>query len=276
MKIIKVLNSSVILASDEHGDECILLGKGIGYGKKNGEEIGSGVVDQIFIPLANPEAKGMLELFSSIPPVYLELTQEVVRYAEEQLKTQLNEHIYLILTDHLHFAAERLEKGIVVTNWVFWEIKNFYKSEYEIGLHALELVNKRLNIELPQEEAANIAFHLVNAQKDPDSHHDAMKAAKIMGEVVNIVVYAIRRKVDRDSIHYNRFISHMHFFTECYLAGKLLDNDNPFLYDQMANMYPEAMECAEKIRTFFIKTYTTALPNEEVAYLALHIARLMQ
>ena len=38
--------------------------------------------------------------------------------------------------------------------------------------------------------------------------------------------------------------------------------------------YPEAADCAERIRTFLLRKYNVFLPNEETAYLALHIARL--
>ncbi len=36
MHIQKVLNSSVVLVQDDSGEESILLGKGIGYGRKSG------------------------------------------------------------------------------------------------------------------------------------------------------------------------------------------------------------------------------------------------
>lgn len=276
MKIQKVLNSSVVLAADEKGEDCILLGKGIGYGKKSGEQVEKNLADQIFIPLTNPDARHMLELFSSIPSVYLELTQDVVRYAEQQLNTQLNEHIYLVLTDHLHFAVERMRQGIVVTNRVFWEIKSFYKKEYAIGEYAVKMVNEQLNVELPREEAANIAFHIVNAGKDSKVNYDAMKAAKIMGEVVDIINYSVGYQFDKESIHYSRFLSHVQFFTERYLENKMLDNESEYLVEQIRPRYPRAIEIAEKVRTFFIKTYETVLSDEEVAYLAVYIARLMQ
>ena len=45
--------------------------------------------------------------------------------AEQSLGVKLSAHIYLLLTDHLHFAVERQQKGLVVTNRIFWEIKHF-------------------------------------------------------------------------------------------------------------------------------------------------------
>ena len=78
MHIQKVLNSSVVLVQDDSGEESILLGKGIGYGRKAGEPIERQPSDRVFLPLSNPDAQPMLELFSSIPASYLELTQDIV------------------------------------------------------------------------------------------------------------------------------------------------------------------------------------------------------
>ena len=130
MHIQKVLNSSVVLVQDDSGEESILLGKGIGYGRKAGEPIERQPSDRVFLPLSNPDAQPMLELFSSIPASYLELTQDIVDDAEQSLGVKLSAHIYLLLTDHLHFAVERQQKGLVVTNRIFWEIKHFYPKEY--------------------------------------------------------------------------------------------------------------------------------------------------
>ncbi|MFR3430469.1 MAG: CAT RNA binding domain-containing protein [Holdemanella porci] len=44
----KVLNSSVVLVSDHENNEFILLGKGIGYGKKVGESIDQSASNQIY------------------------------------------------------------------------------------------------------------------------------------------------------------------------------------------------------------------------------------
>lgn len=68
-------------------------------------------------------------------------------------------------------------------------MKTFYKKEYDIGLYALKLINKRLAVDLSEEEAANIAFYIINTQND-DINHDAM-----------------RYKPDKESIHYYIFKS---------------------------------------------------------------------
>jgi len=110
IKIKKVLNSSVILFGDEKEKEYILLGKGIGYVKKTVAEVEESEADQIFIPVDNLRTKELLSFFGNIPSVYIEITQKVVKYAEEKLSTKLNSGIYITLMDHLNFAVERYNK----------------------------------------------------------------------------------------------------------------------------------------------------------------------
>lgn len=263
MHIQKVLNSSVVLVQDDSGEESILLGKGIGYGRKAGEPIERQPSDRVFLPLSNPDAQPMLELFSSILASYLELTQDIVDDAEQSLGVKLSAHIYLLLTDHLHFAVERQQKGLVVTNRIFWEIKHFYPKEYAVGQRGLQKVKAKLGIELPDEEAGNIAFHIVNARQDPQAGYDAMRAAQLIGELSNIVTYSMHCPVSTESIHYARFVSHLQYFAERFFSGKLMDSEDDFLFQQMQQNYPAAVTCAEKIRTFVLRKYGVFCPTRK-------------
>ena len=270
----KVLNSSVILANDGDGEDYIVLSKGIGYGRKPGQWVDVEQESKIFVPQTPSEMNNLMELLNTIPPVYLEIVRDVVKKAESTFNTSLNKHIYLALTDHIQFAIERIKNNMIITNRVFWEIKSFYAKEYGIGKYALELIQERLDISLPDEEAANIAFHIVNAQREENVQFDAMRAAKLIGMVTSIVTYTMRIEANKDSIHYSRFITHMQYFAERFFTGQTLDSEDDFLYSNMEVKYPKAIACAEKIRTLLIKEYEKMIPNEEVAYLAIHIQRL--
>lgn len=273
-KIKKVLNSSVILAANEEDEEYIILDKGIGYGKKAGEIVEVSEGSKIFVHLSQRDHRQLAELLGSIPSEYVEMTQEIVAIAEAQLNTTLNEHVYLALTDHLNFAVERFHKHMIITNRVFWEFKTFYPKEYKVGQKALDLIQERMGIRLPDEEAANIGFHIVNAQKEAESQFDAMRAVKLVGTIMTLVTYLMNSQPDKESIHYSRFISHLQYFSERFFTNKMLDSKDDFLYDQMEKAYPKAFNCAEKIRTYIIKEYDKVISNEEVAYLAVHIQRL--
>lgn len=275
IKIKKVLNSSVILVENEQKQEYILFGKGIGYGQKVGNMIEEKKADQMFIPVENVKVKEFLGLLDAIPPVFIELTQQIVNYSEEKLEVKLNAGIYFTLMDHLNFAVERYKKNINITNRVYWEIKNYYAEEFEIGVFALKLVNEKLGIDMPIEEAANIAFHLVNAQGEKEESKDAMKAAKMIGSIVNLVRYTLNINIDEKNIHYTRFITHVRFFVERFFADNMLEEKDNVLFEQISSLYPHAMDGAFKIKEYFKQVYEKTVPNEELTYLAVHIHRLI-
>jgi beta-glucoside operon transcriptional antiterminator len=275
IKIKKVLNSSVVLVENAQKKEYILLGSGIGYGKKVGSVIEENKADQMFIPVENVKVKEFLSLLDAMPAIFIELTQQIVNYAERKLNTKLNTGIYFTLMDHLHFAVERYKKNINITNRVYWEIKNYYTEEFEIGVHALKLLNEKLNIEMPIEEAANIAFHLVNAQGEKQESKDAMKTARMIGSIVNLVRYTLNINSDEKNVHYIRFITHVKFFVERFYSDSMLEDKDNVLFDQIASLYPQAMDGAFKIKEYIKQVYDTTIPNEELAYLAVHIHRLI-
>ena len=87
----KILNYSVLLVEDESEEEFIILQKGIGFGKKVGDEVEIRTESRVFVPVAKADRSQLLELLGEIPPLYLEITQKIVAFAEAYLSTSLNE-----------------------------------------------------------------------------------------------------------------------------------------------------------------------------------------
>ncbi len=274
-RITKVLNSSVVLAVDASGRECILLGRGIGYGHKPGELVESEVVDRVFLPVDDPDSRALVELLGTIPATFALLARDVIALARIGLKVDLHPHLLLVLTDHLHFAAERHAQGMRVVNRLGWEMRTYYPDEYAVGVDAVGLVNERLGLDLPEDEATNISFHLVNARNDGHSAFDALRAATLISEMVAIVSYRTGRgRAPQDQDH-RRFVVHLQFFADRLLTGRLLDRDDGFLYEQMRTRYPQAIEIAHLLRQHVLSRYDVDLPAEEVGYLGLHVQRLL-
>ena len=78
---------------------------------------------------------------------------KLVSYARYSLGKKINDNIYILLTDHISFAIERVEKGLQFKNALLWEIKRFYNHEFLIGKEALQIIKKKLNVDLPEDEA---------------------------------------------------------------------------------------------------------------------------
>lgn len=271
MQIIKkVLNSSVVLVEDERGVERVLLGKGIGFGAKPGEAVDEQSTDRVFVALADTAQRNLVELLAQIPGEYVELTREIVADAVAS-GLDLDPHVYLTLTDHLHFAVERHRRGLVVVNRLAWELRTVYPVEYAVGSRAVDTLRDRLGVDVPSEEAANIAFHLANAANG-GAGVDTMHVVRLISAVTTIVTNTTGIAFG-DDLHSTRFLVHIQFFAERLFAGAMLHSDDGFLFASMSERHPRATATAERVRTFVRTQHDIVIPDEEVAYLALHIAR---
>lgn len=272
MQIIKkVLNSSVVLVEDERGVERVLLGKGIGFGAKQGDSVAPEATDRVFVALDDADQRNLVELLAQIPGEFVELTRAIVLDAENS-GIQLDAHIYLTLTDHLHFAVERHRRGLQVTNRLAWEVRTVYPGEYEVGLRALALLRERTGVALPDEEAANIAFHLVNSEVGRPAV-DSIRVVGLVSDITTIVTHSGGVALDGDDLHTRRFLTHLQFFAERLFSGRLAGQDDDLLFATMTQKHPRAVATAERVRAFVRKEHGVEISDEEVGYLALHIAR---
>ena len=275
MIIRKILNPNTILAVDEDKKEYVFFGKGIGYSRKIGQAVDDEEISRVFIPVDNRQIQEYLRLFDSIPAVYFDITQQIIKKAEKLLNTKLNTSLFFTLSDHLNFSIERHKNGLNILNRVFWEIKNYYPIEFSVGEYALKLLKKELGQILPQEEAANVAFHIINAQTIASSTSKGLEYAKLVGGISDIVKYELKMDFDREDVHYQRFITHLKFFVERYYEGKMITENDSSLFEQIAQLYPKALTVAFNVKDYIEIINDNKVTKEEVAYLTVHINRLM-
>ena len=69
------------------------------------------VEKEFFLKSKNISGK-LYALLAQTPEVYMEITDAIVKKAEEALGKELNETIYLNLIDHLSFAVSRMKQGM--------------------------------------------------------------------------------------------------------------------------------------------------------------------
>lgn len=238
MKIFKILNNNVAVVLDEQGEEKIVMGRGICFKRKTGEEI--------------------------------------IAEAKVRLGKSLNDMIYISLIDHVHTSIVRFLEGITVKNVLLWDIRRFYREEYETGLWALDRIQEKFKVRLPEDEAGFIALHLANARMDQEIMHNMYEITRIMQELVNIVKYFFQITFSEDDVYYYRFITHLKFFAKRLVERRLYtEDDNDDLWEVIRGKYPKAYGCVEKITQFIEKKYDYELSREEQLYLTIHIERVV-
>ena len=273
MRIEKVINNNVVSALDGDGTEAVVMGRGIGYHTKQGMEIPQDKIEKVF-RLETPGTAGRFgSLLEKIPLEHLQISTEIIDYAGNVLNRKLNESIYLTLTDHINFSIERFRMNMMFRNPLIREVKSFYKEEYLVGEYAIALVERKLGIKLPSDEAASIALHIVNAEYNIKMR-DTIDITNLIQEVLGIIEGYFQMKLEERSISYERLITHVRFLAERIYCKELLDEGSPEFCQMIARLYPEEYGCSLKVRENIKERYEHSVTDEEVAYLAVHIKRV--
>lgn len=272
MKVKKSLNNSMLLVQQDQR-ELILFGKGIGFGTKPGAEVDMNAIEQVFIPLEGIKTQHFLSLTDTVPAAYFDLTHDIVALAQKQYVEKLSSVLFFTLAEHLFYAVERCKAGNPLANKLNWEVKRYYAREYEIGVQARNLANRRFQVALDDDEAVHIAFHLINASGDPDSG-DAHQQVQLVNRIAEIVRYKLNKNIDIHSVNYHRFITHLRYFAERVIAQKITAQHSDDFYHEMVKFHPQAMSIACTVRDYIQEKYQFPLPNDELTWIGIHISRL--
>ena len=274
MKIIKIVNNNIVTSLDEQNREIIVMGRGLGFGRKPGMTIEDEKVEKVFRLNSVGENQKLVDIIQDIPLEHIKAADQIIEYAKSMLGERLKETIYLSLIDHIDGAIDRYKNQIQFTNPLLWEIKQYYPSEFKVGVQSLSILRKMLGIELPVDEAAFIALHFITAEYDTKMDV-TFDIPRLIDDIIAIVESEFSIKIDKESIHYERFITHLKFFAARVLQAKQMPDDDDFLFRNMIrDQYKKSYACAQIIRQHLDECYKVAISEEEVVYLTVHIKRV--
>ncbi|WP_047985503.1 BglG family transcription antiterminator LicT [Ornithinibacillus californiensis] len=275
MKIKKVLNNNVVITENEQNEEMVVMGKGLAFQKKVGQSVDESKIEKTF-RLQNTGITEKLDLLlKDTSEKYLTIASEILEYAKAKLPYKLDEYLYVALTDHISFAIKRYNQGIQLRNTLLYEIRKYYKQEFEIGLKAIEFIKEETGIRLDEDEAASIALHLVNSQITGENMDVAIKITNMVNNILNIVKYHFQVEIDENTINYERFLTHLRYFAIRFIRKeKMEDTVDNFLHEHISNKYDKAYECTKKIAIYLQKEFDWYLPKDEEVYLTVHIHRV--
>lgn len=103
-----------------------------------------------------------------------------------------------------------------------------------------------------------------------------LDTVKILKDIFNIVQYNFNIIIDKDSINYSRFLTHLQFFVQRLLDDRLNISRDSFILQQVKNQYPKEYRCAELIGDYVKNTLDKDINNEELLYLTMHIIRVTE
>lgn len=270
MKIIRKINNNAAIAQDKRGRELVVLGRGVGFHPVPYELTDLSVIYRTYYDV-NPKYFG---LAGELPPEIILAATEIFEQAEFQLDCELNPNLPFTLADHLNFAMERQRKGIQLAAPLGYDVRHLYPKESELGRQALDLVEQRVGVRLPEAESISIALHLVSAELESSGLDNMMRTLDIIADIDKIVESRLRIQLDHTSYNYSRFAVHLQYLIQRLETGTQTEEKNADILRDMAKEYPDLYTCACEVGEYLYTSYGWKCNQEEILYLMLHINRV--
>lgn len=273
MVIKRILTNNAVVVA-ENGKDKIVCGKGIAFKKRPGMEIDESLINQTYV-LEDENSAKFEDLIKDVPMEYIEIASEIIAMARMESTKDFPDYITLTLADHIYAAVTRIKEGLTIHNSLLWDIKNFYEVEYELGKSGTELIQKKLNVELPDDEAGFIALHIVTAQLDDTSMDSAYKVTQAIQEILTVMRHFYSVQFDTGNVYYYRFITHLKYFALRLIRNQQYEHDENELYGVIKEKFRLAHDCVLKIGEFLKNKYNYTLSEEEILYLTIHVHRVV-
>ncbi len=273
VKLIKALNNNVALVKDKNGQEAVVMGKGVGFGIKIGGSISESLIEKHFVLNGDSGKRDFDSLLRRIAVDDIELASDIIREGEDMLGYRCNDSILLTLSDHLGMLLERMKEGIYFGTPLEWDIRLIYPREYQFAKKVVADLRERTGYKIPEQEAAFIVLHFINANSNQKGMEETMMYTKIIQNILNISKLHYGREFKEDNFDVSRFVTHVRYFVKRQMNGEKLEIDES-IAEVIARRCPEDHKCARKITRFLQQTYGWEVSEGEELYLTLHLNRM--
>lgn len=277
MIIHRILNNNAVMCFNENNEEVIIKGKGVAYRKKAGDELDKEKIEKVFVCDSKETTTRYQEILACIPVDCIEFSEEAIEIIKNKIDKKLSDKIYVTLTDHISNLLERISLGIEFNNTLFWDIKRMYPEEYKVGEEIVELLKDRFSVKVSKDEAGFIALHILNAQMNSELK-EVLEITQMIDDIYNIVLNKFSFEINKDSLSYSRFVTHLRFLFQRLLEGKDIEIEKSTnLLNIMKSQYPKQYECIEEIMRYISKHDRFNISDrqdDEELYLLLHIIKL--
>lgn len=271
-EVIKVMNNNVVLAKDmQQGQECILIGKGLGFGKQAGGlySVPAHLIEKRFITFEQSVKKQYFELITGMDPKIVGLCAEVTALAESRLGT-LNPQIHVVLTDHIGFAIQRIQQGMEIHNPFLYEIQMLYPEEYEMAAAGVHYLGEQLGITIPVDETGFVALHF-HAARQNEAVKETVKQTRLLKELIKLIEGQLGRDFVPTELTYQRLVNHLRGLVDRVRKGTTIENP---LFENIRREFSESFAIAVMLKGHMEKAYEMKVPDNELGYMALHIERI--
>ena len=274
-RVRKALNHNTLIAvSMEDNQEYLLIGKGIGFGKKVTErfEIPQNVECTMYSLQEQTERGKAMELLKGIEPVYLEIAGKVLKKSEEVFG-RIDKRILFPMADHIAYAVQRIRENEQISNPLTNDIRALFYKEYKTAECLKEILWEMLQVQIDEHEIGYVALHIHSAIED-ENVALSMQIAQAVRGCIQMVEEETGRTIDVMSLSYNRLMNHIRYMVTRSIKGEKLKLN---MNDYMSVKFPKSFWIATEICAQLEKQLhrNSPLDEVEIGYLAMHIERVM-
>ena len=270
-RIIKVLNNNGILVYDnDTGREMILLGNGVGFGKRPAQQIGSLPGAKVYTLVNRQKQHSVLQVVNGIRPEFIEAAGRIIDEAEKMFRN-VSRDILLPMADHIALAAKRAEEDRQIPNPFTPDIRVLFEKEYAAALKGREIIRELTGCEISEDEVGFITLH-IHAGLSDEQVSEALETARIIDEGISIIEEAFGQEFEEDSLAYTRLMSHLYYMVARTRKGESTKADfNDFIFAS----YPYTGQVAEEVCGYMSRQLKRTVAREEIGFLAIHIQRVI-
>ena len=269
-RVKKALNHNTVIAIGlEDNQEYLLLGKGVGFGKKVSERIKPQEDCTVYSLREQTDRGTAMEIVKEIDPVYLEVAQQVLKEAE-RIFGKIDWSILFPMADHIAFAVKRIQNNEQISNPLTSDIQALFHMEYKTAECLRPILRERLLAEIDEHEIGYVALHIHSAIVD-ENVALSMQIAGTVRECIELVEQETKTTIDVMSLSYNRLMNHVRYMVARAIKGEKLKLD---MNDYMSVKFPDEFRMAATVCGHLGAYLKKTLDDVEIGYLAMHIQRV--
>ncbi|MBT0565873.1 PRD domain-containing protein [Williamsia sp. CHRR-6] len=272
-RILRVFNNNVVLARDPDRGEVILTGRGVGFAARPGDLIDAEKITKVFVPEHGRDPDTVAAMVAAIPADVIELTTQALSTARLD---SVPASTVIAIADHLAVAMRRRREldEHEPAHPLQAEVAHLYPAELDVARRVVAAVNTAADFDLPDDEATSVALHLVNSGFTGGDLTLTYRMTGLFTQLLDMLEQLVGWPIARDSIDAARFITHMRYFVVRAHTDRQLDRGMSAAAEAIRTSLPEAYQAATRLQSLLELRLSITMTDDEVTYLALHVARL--
>lgn len=270
----KTINNNVVLVNDSMFREFIVIGNGIGFGKKVGEFVEIEKIEKVY-SLHNGETDYLLEYLKSVDYQLLSVCDSIKEHVECELGVEYNSYMFFSLVDHIHNTLYRSENRIVIESDLSLIKLKIYNRELKLAKEVSEIIAEKLDKELNDTEVNFLALHFIIFFEEHSISSESDERLEVIDAVLHYIESVANLSFESEFTK-RRFVMHLKNFLlrhESKTDERELSDTDLSMYVLMREKYKVASDLLEDILDILHK-YNIDVMGQERLYLLIHLVKV--